>query len=52
VPPLSQTFTVFMEASASARVVKAIPGPTTTIVWVVGLCSTIVQRFVVVSCTM
>jgi hypothetical protein len=26
--------------------------PTTTVVWLVGLCSTIVQRFVVVSWTM
>src|SRR5262249_28585809 len=52
VPPLSQTLVVFMAPSASVRDVKTLPSPTITLVCVVGRCSTMVQRFVPVSCTM
>ena len=40
-----------MPASASVRVVKAVPGPTIVIVLLVGRCSTMEQRFVEVSWT-
>jgi hypothetical protein len=48
---LLQTVMVFMPASASVRVLKAI-GPTCTTLVVVGFLSTMVHLFVAVSCTM
>ena len=47
--PPSQTLTVFIEVSASVRVENTRSPPTTTLVDVVGRCSTIWQRFVELS---
>jgi hypothetical protein len=54
-PPLpvvvEQIWMVFIALSASERVVKTLPSPTTTVVWLVGRCSTIWHRLLDVSWT-
>ena len=49
VAPEWQTSTDFIAVSASVRLENTWPPPTTTVVLVVGFCSTMVQRLVEVS---